>query len=365
MTALLVAPDLEVDFGVELLTPALVLVSDLSSNVPSAPVVARDNAAGVQGTLTMSISQALQWGYDRVRPYMLLSSETVGVSSVRWNLGVFIMTTPDMPLDPSPTTYSVSGLDQNYLLQDNIQDSRSVPAGADVLTAVQAALTAAGILAPVLLDTTAAGKRLVTPLTWPLTSGSSPTWLVVVNALLAAIGYLPIWTDWNGAFRSGPIIDPSLKPPEWTFKVGDLKTGVVAAARTVSNDVWSSPNTWRFTQNGLGVPPVEGAGQYTTYNSSTGPSSIASVGARHAPVQFLDATSQADLVTQGDAIKATAMRVTEVLTLALSPFPAVWNRDTVLYSDPALGPDRVAQCRSWSMPLDGSDMSYVLEVVSV
>jgi hypothetical protein len=80
-------------------------------------------------------------------------------------------------------------------------------------------------------------------------------------------------------------------------------------------------------------------------------------------VQFLDATSQADLVTQGDAIKATAMRVTEVLTLALSPFPAAWNYDVVTYSDAALGADRAAQCRSWSLPLDGSDMAYVLESV--
>ena len=295
MQALLVAPDLEVDFGVDLLTPSLVFVSDLSSNVPSAPVVARDCAAPVSGTLTMTISQALAWGYDRVRPYILMSSLTCGLSKVRWNLGVFVMTTPDLPLDPTPSTFSVSGLDQCYLLQDNIQDSYSVPAGMNVLTAVRSALAAAGILAPVLLDTSALTATLVTPLTWPLTSGSSPTWLVVVNALLAAIAYRPIWTDWDGNFRSGPIVDPSLRPPEWVFRVGDMKTGVVAAARTVSNDVWSAPNTWCFIQNGLTVLPVEGTGQYTYTNSVIGPSSVAAVGARHAPTQFLDAVNQASL----------------------------------------------------------------------
>ena len=60
-----------------------------------------------------------------------------------------------------------------------------------------------------------------------------------------------------------------------------------------------------------------------------------------------------------------SMRVTEVLSLSLSPFPAVWHYDAVTYSDAALGPDRAAQCRSWSMPLDGSDTTYILESVDV
>jgi len=339
------------------------LVANISADV-SAGVVHRDNYASVHGTVNLTISRALAWGKDRVRPFMLLSSGSAGVSASRWNLGVYLLTTPDMPLAESPITYSVTGFDQLHILQDFIGDSYSVAAGANVLTAVRTALTAGGITAPVLLDTTAAASVLSTALTFPLTSSESPTWIQVVNGLLAAISYRGIWCDQDGAFRSGPYVNPSAAPVEWTFKVGDLITGIVASERTVAQDLWNAPNWWRFIQNGLTAAPVEGAGQYTVQNASTGLSSQASVGRTvHAPVVFLDAVDQASLVAQGDARVAVDMRTTEVITAKLSPFPAAWHFDVVTYSDAALGSDRKAQCRSWTLPLNGSDMDYTLESI--
>jgi len=363
VTALLVAPDLEVDFGVELLSPSLALLEDISADV-SGGAVKRDCLANVHGTVDLTISRALAWGRDRIRPYMTLSSATAGVSGCLWNLGVYLLTTPDTTLGESPQSYSVTGFDQLHLLQDNVGDSYTVAAGANVLAAVRAALAAAGVTAPILLDTAASAKTLASVMTWPQTSSESPTWMKVINDLLAAIGYRGIWCDWDGAFRSGPYVNPSDGAVEWTFAVGDLTLGIVAANRTVANDVWGAPNWWRFIMNGLTVAPVEGTGQYTTTNATTGPPSIASVGRTvHAPVVYLDAVDQASLVVQGDAIKAAAMRVTEVITASLSPFPAAWHFDVSTYSDAALGVDRKAQCRSWSLPLDGSDMAYTLESV--
>ena len=359
--ALLTAPDLEVDFGAELLDVALALVEDISDDV-SGGKVSRDNYANVHGTCELTISRALAWGKDRVRPYMVLSSATAAVAECRFNLGVYLLTTPDTALGETPQSYAVTGFDQLHLLQDNIGDSYTVAAGANVLAAVQGVLTAAGVSAPVLLDSTASAKTLASVMTWPQTSSESPTWMKVVNDLLAAIGYRGIWCDWDGAFRSGPYVNPSDRAVEWTFAVGDLKLGIVAANRFVANDVWGAPNWWRFIMNGLTVAPVEGTGQYTTTNATTGLSSIASVGRTvHASVVYLDAVDQASLVVQGDAIKAAAMRVTEVITASLSPFPAAWHFDVSTYSDSALGVDRKAQCRSWSLPLDGSDMAYTLE----
>ena len=77
-------------------------------------------------------------------------------------------------------------------------------------------------------------------------------------------------------------------------------------------------------------------------------------------MQYLDATSQTDLVTQGNRIKAAAMSVPEIITAKVSPFPIAWHWDRVTYSDAALGTARQAQCRSWSLPLDGSDGDYIL-----
>jgi len=187
----------------------------------------------------------------------------------------------------------------------------------------------------------------------------------VVNGLLASVYYWAIWCDQDGAFRSGPYVTPAKRSPEWVFAVGDLALGVVADDRVVTSDVWGVPNQWRFIRNGLTVAPVEGAGQYTVQNTSTGPSSQVSVGRTvHAPVVFFDAVDQASLVSQGDAVTAAAMRVSEVITAKLSPFPIAWHRDVVTYSDAVLGGDRKAQCRSWSLPCDGSDMSYEMETIT-
>jgi len=347
---------------VELLDADLTLVEDISADV-SGGTIHRDNYADVHGTVDLTISRELAWGRDRVRPYMLLSSATAGVTACRFNLGVFLLTTPDRPLDQLPVTYSVTGYDQLHLLQDNIGDSYSVASGTNVLTAVTAVLTAAGITAPILLDSTASAKTLAKTRTWPQTSSDSPTWIGVVNDLLKAIGYAGVWCDWNGAFRATPYVLPAARPSEWTFDVGDLQVGIVASNRSVSNDVWGVPNWWRVISN-QDSTPIEGSGRFTVENLDDGPSSQVSVGrVVHAPVQYLDATSQADLEVQGNKIRAAAMSVPEIITARLSPFPIAGHWDRVVYSDAALGADRQAQCRSWSLPLDGSDGDYILESV--
>jgi hypothetical protein len=364
VTALLTAPDLSVDFGADLLDASLNVIDDLTPDLVSG-VVHRVNGADIHGTCELTISRELAWGRDRVRPYMLLSSATAGVSGVRFNLGVFLLTTPDTALGETPQSYTVTGFDQLHLLQANTGASVSAVADYRVLDVVRATMTAieqGNITAPILFDSAGEDKVLATYMSWWQTSSESPTWLGICNDLLASIGYRGLWVDQDGAFRSGPYVLPELRASEFNLNVGSLLTGIVAQDRTVSNDVWGAPNRWRFVRNDMSVAPVETAGIYTTSNPDTGPSSIASLGrVVPAPVVYLDATSQADLVTQGDRIKAAAMRTTEVLTLKTSPFPAAWHVDRVTYADAALGATREAQCRSWSLPLDGSDGTYVIE----
>jgi len=365
VSALLVAPDLSVDFGVELLDASLALVEDIRADVAGG-TVHRDNLANVHGTCDLTISRALAWGKDRVRPYQLLTSPSVGISGCRWNLGVYLLTTPSLPLEQTPPTFAVTGFDQLHLLQNNIGDSYSVAAGANVLIAVRAVLVAAGITAPILLDSSGSAKTLATAMVWPQTSSDNPTWILVANALLAAIGYRGIWCDQDGNFRSSPYVLPADRPSDWRFDVGSLTVGMVAEARSVANDVWGVANRWRFIRNNMLTTPIEGAGRYTTDNLATGPSSQTSLGRIvRAPVVYLDATSQGDLVVQGDRVKAAAMATNEVITTKLSPFPLAWHSDRVTYADPALGVDREALCRSWSLPLDGTDGDYVMETINV
>ena len=374
VTALLTGSQLSVDFGADVLDASLNVTADLTPDLQSC-TVSRDMTAAVHGSVQMTVTRQLAWGKDRVRPYLLLSSSLLPGVVARFNLGVYLLTTPDTPLAESPVTYQVSGFDQLHILQGYVGDSYHVDAAANVLDAVRSALSSAGVAAPVLLDSSASAA--VYPAggkTWPVTGGASndptvgaagATWMTVVNDLLAAVGYQSVWCDWDGNFRSGPYVDPSLRSAEWAFTVGDLVAGVVEEDRTVSADVWGVPNKWVFFQNGASAP-VEGTSQYTVNNSSSGLSSQTSLGRTVcAQPKGLDAVDYAALKTQGDKIVADALRVTETITAKLSPFPLAWHMDVATWNDPALGSARTVYGHSWSLPCDGSAMSYVWQTVEV
>src|SRR4029077_13184562 len=98
------------DYGLDLLianggaqqnaTLQPLVAADLSGNVLKAEqnLVARDNYATVHGTCSLTLDTDLQWGYDMVRPYMVLSSPAEpgvpAVTGVRFNLGCYVVTSP-------------------------------------------------------------------------------------------------------------------------------------------------------------------------------------------------------------------------------------------------------------------------------
>jgi len=363
VTALLVAPDLSVDFGVELLSPSLALLEDISADV-SGGSVKRDMLANVHGTVDLMISRALAWGRDRVRPYMLLSSATAGVTSARFNAGVYVLTSPKRPIGETPTTYSVTGFDLLHLLQSSVGDTYVATAGTTYLTAISAVLTASGVGGVVLMDGTLGATVLPADRVWALTDSDPATWLRVVNDLLAEISYRGLWVDQDGAFRSEPYRDPSVRAVEWVFDVANQRTNIIGQPRTETADVWSAPNRWRFVRKAMTVKPVESAGIYTVTNQSSGSSCVDSVGRLvKAPTAYLDAADQASLVAQGDQTVASDKSSTRLIELTTGPFPIASHFDVAMLLDPDLGAPVKVQARSWSMYLSGADVQWVWEVV--
>jgi hypothetical protein len=363
VTALLVAPDLSVDFGVEQLDASLNLVSDISADVSSGKV-SRDCLANVHGTVDLTISRQLAWGRDRVRPYQLLSSATAGVSSVRFNQGVFVLTSPKRTVGETPITYEVTGFDLLNLLQCPVGDTYVTTAGTTYLQAVSDVLTASGVGSTIMADSTLSATVLPSDMVWALTDSSPASWLRVINDLLASINYRGLWVDQDGRFRSEPYRDPSTRAVEWVFDVADQRTNIIGEKRTESADLWSAPNYWRFVRKAITVEPVEGAGIYTYTNQSTGASSVDSVGRLvKAPTQFLDAADQTSLVAQGDRTTTSDMSSTRLLELTTGPFPIASHFDVATLIDPDLGGAVKLQARSWQMDLSGADVSWVWEAV--
>jgi hypothetical protein len=355
------ADALEVDKGLELLDASDTVVSDLSADLLGGEVE-RHNYADVHGTVRLSVSRELAWTTDRVRPYLLLRDPVTEIST-RYNLGVYLLKTPERVLGESPPVFDVSGVDKVSLLQSVVGDTYVVPTGTSYLDAVTSAISAAGAGSRVNLGGPAVGTTLASPMVWALTESSQATWLNVVNDLLASVGYIGVWADSDGYFRSGPYATPLTRATEWALSVDDPRTSLVSEDRTEKSEGFEAVNSWRFVQRGIIAAPSEGSGVYTFTNSSDGPFSVDTIGRTIRKVVYLDAADQTALVAQGNAVIQADRQVTRTFDLRTGPLPQAGHFDVLTYQDADAGGLTKVQARSWTLPLDGSDMSWILEVI--
>lgn len=372
VVALLRAPALTVQAGLDLLGSGNNWLSDISTNLVSWSLT-RNNTATVQGTGSFVISQAIQGGSQRVRPYMMLTG--AGLTNVRWDLGVYILTTPELELSETPATYTISGTDLLYYLQNQIGDTYTVPAGTPYLQAVATVIQASGITgSEILLNQAAANATVPSDLVWALTGdtgtayggsgGSTTAYLDVANDLLSSIAYLPLWADWEGNFRSSPYVLPQDLAPEYTFDLTQIQGVQVSNPRQLTNDLWQAPNWWRYLNSNV-TGPVEGAGQYTYINTGYGPSSVVAIGREIRQVVTVAVPDQPTLVGVANQAISQAMANVASLAVAVSPFPPAWHFDTFTYVDSAMpGGDTVTvQSQGWTITSDGSDGAQTWQVV--
>jgi hypothetical protein len=502
---LLTGDEVTVTAGLELLDSSNKLVVDISDDLAEGGRIEHDGRMVVHGSCDLSVTRTLAWGRDRVRPYMTLSNAAV---EARFNLGVYVLTTPQTRRGEDLSTFSVQGYDLLQLLLDPVGDTYLVipypgsdlvvngsvevdttgidsntgfgaytaatfarttskhsgtgvaslevtwptatatwvnwelsglvvgktyritcdvwvPAGgSDVridilfitaspwqttakdqwvtleflwtatashvyfgpavrnttsgektwvdrmtftplsttfLDAVKAVVAASGAGAPVRLDGTEHAAVLPATMVWALTDSAPVTWLQIINDLLASINYRELWVDEDGTYRSEPYVDPKVRPVEWTFDTSDAATNLVGEDSTVDEDVWDSPNRWRFVRRGMAVTPVEGDGIYTVTNQSRGPSSFDSIGRWRRKTVFLDAADQASLVAQGDRVVIEDTATTRTLTYEVDPLPIVGHLDVVRVVDGDSN-DKVEVITS-TINLDGEPGRWVMEVV--
>lgn len=357
--ALLTGDTVTVTPGLDLLNTSNVFVEDISADLVSGEV-ARNNYADVHGSCSLSIMRELAWGRSRVRPFMVLAD---GAVSARFNLGVFVLTTPDSVRGDDVATFTVGGFDLMHLLQTGPGDTYVAASGVTYFTAIQAALTAAVPGSTLTLDGTRQATTLPSTMVWALTPDQPASWIRIINDLLDAIGYRGLWVDYDGVFRSAPYADPATRTVEWTFNTADVTTDLVGEDRSLASDVWAARNWWRFVRKVSTAQPVEGNGIYTVTNASTGRTSVAALGRTvRAPVQFLDAADHASLVSQGDRIVSGDQATSRVFTITVDPLPVAGHFDVVQFLD--AGESDKCQVSAWTLPMDGSPGRWTLQAVS-
>lgn len=344
--ALLTARNVEFTAGLELLDTQGRLVEDISPDLADGSIE-YDNQASVHGSCRLSIMRRLQWGRDRVRPYVVVSD---GRSSLRINQGVYVLTTPSEERGEDPQTFDVTGYNLLHLLQDGPGDTYVAAAGTSYLQAVRDVLTAAGMTVPLYIDGTLQATALPADRVWALADGGA-SWLGIIDDLLDEIGYTHLWADRDGSLRSSPYMDPSIRPSEHTFDTSDDGANIVHQDRRTVENVAAAVNHWRFVRDDMDHQPTEGDGIYTVENLADGATSQEALGRVVRKVTNLRAADQASLVAQGNRIVTEDKQVTRTVELDIDPFPALGHADVVTLVDAGL--TEKLPVAAWSLSLTG------------
>lgn len=185
--------------------------------------------------------EGVNWHQSRVRPW-------VTVNGLRWPLGVFLPTSPDIVYSATHKSWKFKGVDKLSVLDgDAIPSSLSLPAGTVVTTAVKDIIEATGETSLVL---TASPKMLSEQLVW----GPGTTRLRIVNDLLSSITYAFVWADGFGRYRVEPYIDPRNRSVRAVFEKGEV--AIHKADLTRTQDIASVPNRVIMTTSGSDDTPA-------------------------------------------------------------------------------------------------------------
>jgi hypothetical protein len=346
--------------GMQLLDQDLNLIADISDGLESAQV-SRDSFANIHATLSFTIDQPLSWGNAIVRPYMTITGPTsaAGTSaSMTFYLGAFVTDTPQEDLSQDVSSFAANGYDIVSLLDDPVGDAWSIDAGDFPLLQVENILISRGF-SNYIIDQSQGGATLASAKTY--TVDDNVTWLTIVNDLLAAVGYAGIWSDWNGVLRAQAYTTPSARSPEWTMTDNPAVT-LLTQRRKRQRDFYSTPNHWIFYRNTStedDQPSDANGFRYEYTNQADGDTSVNARGGRQiTKVVGVDASDDLAVIQQAQQTIDADMLVPTVISIETAPFPMAWHMDRIQVSDAGLGAALQVLASSWSLNLDGSDMSF-------
>lgn len=322
--------------------------------------VSRSSYATLHGTATLNITRPLEWGYQVVRPYMVISDGTI---EARFNLGAYFTNTPSRVTGENPPTYEVQCFDLLYRLDQNVGAAYSIGAGQPILSRIAEILDSLGFV-NYIIDYSRINDVAPDSKTWAL--DDNLTWLSIVNDLLAMVGYRGIWSDWNGYLRCEAYQEPTTRPSEWTFDDNQTTTLMEPGAR-ITFDYHSAFNRWVGIRqnNPEGQPPIEGNGVYTLENQSDGPTSIDARGGLSITRQeSFDVVGHADLITAVQSMASADMTIPTTIEVSTAPFPLAWHFDRYTADDPDIGGPTEVLATSWTLPLNGDAMTHSWTLLS-
>lgn len=338
--ALILANGTTVGGGLDLVDLAGNVLADLSADVTAGTVTYN---GGDKLGLSFALARELQWGSAIVRPRMLLE-----LSGRRewFPQGCYRTSTPQEVSGQTPKMFSAQGFDITIDLDRAIETSRSYPPTTTLpLTVAQQLIAEVG--GRVLVDSAAATQPLTQGRTYVVTD--NVTRRQIVNDMLKAVGYRPVWMDWEGRYRLDPAIAAVDRASEWDYTTAPGQVMVKESA-TLTSDFFDAPNVWIVRADTPGLTtPTAGNGLAIRENTDVGPTSIAARGGQRIPTNVaVPAVNQAALEVAADRVKEEGLRPDTQWAGQVAANPAHWHEDVVTLTDPDLGLDRRRfMVRSW------------------
>lgn len=138
---------------------------------------------------------------DLIRPWYIVTSEGV---NYKFPLGTYLLSSPKIQSDGNLITRSINGYDLILALeQDKTTTSISYAIGTNVIDTIKSVLASVGTFVKYDISNVASNEVLNEVMTYEM--GKSK--LFIVNSLLNAINYYPIWCDGMGTFKAIPWND--------------------------------------------------------------------------------------------------------------------------------------------------------------
>ena len=321
---------------------------DISEDVEPAGQVECDSFRTIHRTCKLRVARRLEWGKDRVRLRMKLSS---AAGQFEVPVGVFLLSTPSEQAGEVPVTFDVEGYDLLEVLDQPHGSSFVASSGTGYLAAARTLIEGAGL--SVSFADEQADRMLSQDRVWPL--DEQTTTLQIVNELLLAVGFRKLHIGANGTARSQPLTPLSERGTEWTYDAGSDVT-TVGEFRTGMFDFFDVPNRLVAVSD----DPEAGLAAVTLDNVDDGPTSQDARGRVITAVERFEAADAAALEAQAADRFDELTTVAEEFVLSVSPNPTHFYRDVVRLVDPGLGVDVKCVCRKFVLPLDGSDMRLEL-----
>ncbi len=264
------------------------------------------------------------WLHARVRPVLCIE----GMPDTP--LGTFVPSTPVTQWSEDGGRREIELLDRTSILQqDSVISTYAVKSGQNIMSRVRSLIASTGEGVGAFESSSATLKK---DMVWP--AGTSK--LTIINELLDAGGFMALWCDGYGTFRTEMDVSPLKRP--YAFRFADGISSIFLPSFSVEDDIYSVPNRVVMTSQGSGDDEA-----WTVVAANRNKESPYSYQSRGRwitdEVKGVEADSKADLLVKAKARLASLSSVRANVDIAHAPIPNLRVNNVVRFRRKPAGID--------------------------